>query len=381
MKLHIDKIDGVRGIAICLVVAYHTMLLIFPGYEFRTYNTQTGLIEADSLKTVLLNLNPLGQGWIGVDLFLVISGFLIHLIYLRSNADLNYSRFFSKRFWRIYPPYLFALLFFFIRNIDVTQNGLINISSHLLLIHNFTDRTFFSINSSFWSIALECQLYLIYPLYIFLLKKIGTRKALILTLAINFLFSLNGFFRHTDSLSYILSIFNFWFVWCSGAFLAEHFYNQRKVFRRPIATFLFFYLLVYVFKLFSATSYFTLVPAAIACVAFIEMTLYGDYMNINFVSKFLFGIISKIGLISYSIYLIHQPYLYDLLNFYYPRTSHLFLNRMVSLSFTMGTILCVSYALYKLVELKSIAYGQQVRAKLSGSAELGLPQYEQTNKG
>jgi peptidoglycan/LPS O-acetylase OafA/YrhL len=50
-------------------------------------------------------------GWVGVPIFFTVSGFCIHLSYQRSREN-GFKRFFTRRFFRIYPPYLLAVLFF-----------------------------------------------------------------------------------------------------------------------------------------------------------------------------------------------------------------------------------------------------------------------------
>jgi peptidoglycan/LPS O-acetylase OafA/YrhL len=100
---HIDKIDILRGIAILLVVLYHSQLVLFPHFEE---------IGKRDTKTIILNLMPTAYGWIGVQLFLIVSGFLIHFGFLSRNGSLNLVSFYSRRFWRIYPRILFFSSYF-----------------------------------------------------------------------------------------------------------------------------------------------------------------------------------------------------------------------------------------------------------------------------
>lgn len=181
IKKHLHRVDIIRGIAILLVLSYHTLLCLYPSYEAKTYSKNGFLIIKD-IKTAILNFNPIGQGWIGVELFLVISGFLIHYIYLQNLDNFKWKTFFSKRFWRIYPPYLLVLSFFFINNVNMNKYSLTDYLSHAFLTHNLSDKTFISINPSFWSIALEVQLYLIYPIYIILIKYLGSGKTTVVFL-------------------------------------------------------------------------------------------------------------------------------------------------------------------------------------------------------
>jgi peptidoglycan/LPS O-acetylase OafA/YrhL len=99
-----------------------------------------------------------------VPLFFVISGFCIHYSFLRS-GEFNGRQFFWRRFWRIYPAYIVAVLIFSITKPAAIWPPMssLQVVSHVLFFHNVTFETFFGINSSFWSIAVEVQLYLLFP--------------------------------------------------------------------------------------------------------------------------------------------------------------------------------------------------------------------------
>lgn len=81
-------LDLLRAIAVLLVVLFHTV-----------YN--------EALKTSMFRI-----GWIGVDLFFVLSGFLIGgiLFDMYKNNSYNLKTFYTHRFLRIYPVYIFILL-------------------------------------------------------------------------------------------------------------------------------------------------------------------------------------------------------------------------------------------------------------------------------
>src|SRR6266446_8851176 len=90
----IPELDGIRGIAIGMVLIAHFFLVVSrPG---------SGLAYA---------LVPLRLDWSGVDLFFVLSGFLIGGILLDARESSNYFRvFYTRRFFRIVP--LYAVLLF-----------------------------------------------------------------------------------------------------------------------------------------------------------------------------------------------------------------------------------------------------------------------------
>ena len=91
---HSPALDGLRGIAILLVLAHH-LTLVQPTTAF----------EASALAL-------LHTGWAGVDLFLVLSGFLITGILLDSRGSDRYFRnFYARRTLRIVPLYYSVVLF------------------------------------------------------------------------------------------------------------------------------------------------------------------------------------------------------------------------------------------------------------------------------
>src|SRR5260370_3541487 len=136
---HIEVFDVLRGIAILAVFSYHALGTSF-GFDHLTW---VGLWRNFQVSPSFLIFLPFTYGWAGVAVFFAVSGFCIHLSHVRSGEN-GYLRFFVRRFFRIYPPYLLCLLaFFFIppwRSVGVdTLVGAGQLISHALLIHNFDD--------------------------------------------------------------------------------------------------------------------------------------------------------------------------------------------------------------------------------------------------
>lgn len=95
MSKRLQGLDGVRGLAICLVLIYHYFAI---GFQF-----SPGSAAAYAQKL-------LGLSWAGVDLFFVLSGFLIGGILMDHRDAKNYfAIFYLRRAARILPPYLLLL--------------------------------------------------------------------------------------------------------------------------------------------------------------------------------------------------------------------------------------------------------------------------------
>ncbi|MEO9102394.1 MAG: acyltransferase [Burkholderiaceae bacterium] len=117
-------------------------------------------------------LRGLGAGWVGVDMFFVISGFVIGMSALNAftGSDPHWrSRFAERRLRRIVPLYfLTCLAFVFLVDPGIFLRGWIDglqqVGTHLLFVHNLFVKTHGSINGPSWSIALEMQFYLLVAL-------------------------------------------------------------------------------------------------------------------------------------------------------------------------------------------------------------------------
>jgi len=160
---HVPALDGLRGVAVLLVLVFH----------FAHIDGDGGGVER-----VLLGFTR--SGWAGVDLFFVLSGFLITGILLDARGSDGYFRaFYLRRVLRIFPLYYayLAVLFFLLPavlpTLDVrrdTQGWLWTYLGNVLFAREggFHASPF---TGHFWSLAVEEQFYLVWPLLVWWLPR------------------------------------------------------------------------------------------------------------------------------------------------------------------------------------------------------------------
>jgi peptidoglycan/LPS O-acetylase OafA/YrhL len=171
---HIQALDGVRGLAIILVLLVHLLW---------SSNRSTGHLLLDLL------LKIKNTGWVGVDLFFALSGFLITGILFDSLTSKHYFRnFYMRRALRIFPLYYGVLLILFILFRPTWNTG-----RQLYLLPFYLQNTSWwwhgsqvgaikDVTGHLWSLAVEEQFYLVWPVIVFLIR--DRRKLLWVALAL-----------------------------------------------------------------------------------------------------------------------------------------------------------------------------------------------------
>jgi peptidoglycan/LPS O-acetylase OafA/YrhL len=156
-------LDGIRGLAALFVVFHHCYLMAFPGYPEST--------------------GPFWAGWFiygqfAVVIFIVLSGFSLAVSPAKHGWELgSVRRFAHRRVWRILPPYWAALAFsLLIAWFVVPQPGeavpdLKSVVVNGLLAQDLVGAS--TPNGAFWSIAIEAQLYIVFPFLLILVRRIN----------------------------------------------------------------------------------------------------------------------------------------------------------------------------------------------------------------
>ena len=289
-----------RAIAVLSVILYHAQITIFDHQFFK-------------------------GGFIGVDIFFVISGYLITSIILKeltTTETFSFLSFYERRIRRILPPLLFMMLislpfawmFMLPYQFKEFGYGLISISLFSSNIYFWRNTNYFSESSDLnpllhtWSLSLEEQFYFLFPIAFIIFWKLGKK---ILISSIIFVIFLSLFL--TQPIWTIGPTGNFYLLptraWelAIGSICA--FYPREislSYTKSSIGSFLGFGLiLISTFFFDEGTphpSYYTLLPtigSALIIIFANQKTLIGKLLSIR--------LIVGIGIISYSAYLWHQP--------------------------------------------------------------------------
>ncbi|MCJ0742442.1 acyltransferase family protein [Pedobacter montanisoli] len=295
----IKFLDGIRGVSILMVVVSHAAsTILFPS-----------------------NLSPIIKfffdGNLGVRSFFVLSGFLITSILLNEEnkkGNINLKNFYLKRTFRILPVYFLYILSIFI--IDTTNGAFtVNTNSYIQAI-TFTTGLWLWGKGSWllvhsWSLSIEEQFYLIWPLVMIFSK--NRKQILILTfLSFPVIRLFAGYFKLLNTYNYSIFLQGDGIV--AGCLLAFY-YNDEKIQKYlklkwiPIA-----FIIIYLIKV---PFYFhSLVALTATCnniiqsvlIAYIIATLLNQPKG--FIYNFLnTSILIYIGRISFSLYIWQQLFL------------------------------------------------------------------------
>lgn len=300
-KKYIPQLDGIRGLAILLVISFHYF----------------GFLKIFSF------------GWVGVDLFFVLSGYLITSRLYAFKNDKNYfSKFYTNRALRILPVYYGSLIVFYAGfNLLLSPSNLPSFTyynrfwwSFLLFLENWTFIKELPAQDHllhFWSLAIEEQFYLIWPLfiYIFLNNKYLYKIILFLLLAIITIRCLIYFQHPNPMLKEFHHYINNTFCRMDGFIIGGAlFLLQQKRNLKPVQN---FYLLL--LAVIAVGIYFTNTTQANSFISTAGYTLVALFFAglINFITINPNSVLSMafkvrwlrfIGRISYGLYIYHWIY-------------------------------------------------------------------------
>lgn len=191
----VRELDGLRGIAILLVLLKHGGI---NAEIFTNANHSSMSLPTHGVRFVF------NTGWMGVDLFFVLSGFLITGILIDTVGHTHYYRnFIVRRALRIFPLYYAFLLLAFIWSASIAKKDIVWFALYIGNIHMFLRNAWpaVQIMAPLWSLQVEEQFYLTFPWIVLntswrTLKHIligAVISALLLRIALQLAMPLNNF--------------------------------------------------------------------------------------------------------------------------------------------------------------------------------------------
>jgi peptidoglycan/LPS O-acetylase OafA/YrhL len=289
-------IDGLRAFAILSVIGYHA----FPTY--------------------------IQGGFVGGDIFFVISGFLISkIIFTRLNkGDFSFSEFYVRRIQRIFPALIIVLLscivfgWFALLPEEIERLGK-HVSAAVIFVSNFllwSESGYFDVSASMkpllhlWSLGIEEQFYAVAPLFFWGLYNSKTRLPLVLASLFAISFGLNLALINKYPVANFYFPFNRMFELLAGSLLALHHIKQLNANPKCDNIIAFFGVLLIVGSVFCISPKLGF-PGYVVLVPLIGTVLLIHSGSNNLITKYLFAnrLAVIVGLISYPLYLWHWPLL------------------------------------------------------------------------
>ena len=328
----------------------HTNYKIFPHVQ---------VLRAISVLLVFfyhLKLDLFKNGYLGVDIFFVISGFVItkslHKEF-KDKGEINFLNFYKKRFKRIFPVLFFILtfVFFFYKfygppDISLKKDFLYSISGlsnffYLINQVDYFNNIFDNPLGHTWSLGIEEQFYIIYPLLLFfLIKNFKYNKTSIILYFIIFLsLVIINFFNINNTTVFYLPFLRFWefFLGCVIPFLRIKKNNQLS---------LVFFILIFII-LFSNIFGENNTNPTLYIFKNILITFFASFFLIfynkpnNLLIIFENKFFTFLGNLSYSIYLWHLPIIYF---------SNIYFTGINSFLITIFATLIFSYLTFNYIE-------------------------------
>ena len=361
--------DGLRGIAAAWVVLFH----IYAGGHLSNISQ----ILPPFVTTVVFE-----WGHLGVPIFFVLSGFVI--AHSLRNSQVTWSLFqnFSlRRIIRLSPPYYFSIVFVLLfKLLSAKATGeffelpsLASLVSHLFYLQDIFG--FEPISDIYWTLCLEMQFYIIFCILLGISQwleqsfKLAYSRPIVfgLSLLIGGLWPLNiiqsnlwpGLFLPTWH-GFVLGVFAYW-AWQQKGYYRPMFYGYSGLM-----------LVSSLFGQVSTSETGVFMPAAtITCVIVSVLLLEvgkTDFMQSGLNWQWL----QFLGLVSYSLYLLHNEISGAAFFILYKILGHTLVTEILGLIGVFGLCVAAAAAAYWLLEKPSISWSRQVKQLAPSSKPVGL---------
>jgi peptidoglycan/LPS O-acetylase OafA/YrhL len=343
---YIEHIDGLRCISIISVIFYHLELINVDG------------------------------GFLGVDIFFAISGYLITKILIENNF--NFLNFYKNRIRRILPALVFMLLiitpiFYFIEN---DYLNLKEISKSVISVIFFYSNFYYKLRTDYfddqiyskpllhtWSLSIEEQFYIFFPIFLLICITFFKKKIInifLLIIFVNIIFVQIGgninlnypyidekitFFNQSVFFDFFSPLSRIWeFLFGSIAYLYREAINIKKNNIKSLIIIFGYFLIFYSVIYFDNNMFYPNILTLIPILGTLIVIILENKKSLTF--KIITNkIILKIGLMSYSLYIWHFPIL--AISKYY---NYEFLDSFYGKVLLLIVFIITSFISYKFIE-------------------------------
>jgi peptidoglycan/LPS O-acetylase OafA/YrhL len=369
----LDELDSLRGLAALTVVFSHFRWL---GLADRTLG-----LSPHQTRIADFVLMPVSAGTEAVILFFVLSGFVLSIPAVDLRAH-KYSVFIVRRVFRIYLPYIAALIFAVLGSLffysDPSQGDCLRFCwsapvdwhlfiRHLIFLGEYNTQSF---DPPIWSLVQEMRISLIFPMMCALVLKLRQPYSLVCAVSISCMSIIAGSqATPQDWLQPVFTTVHYAMLFVVGIYLAQQRENISKIFRRysryektVIAV---LSALLYVYgglagKEFAHRYAFPELDhladwlTALGAAGIIILSLNSE----NCSRIMLWGPIRLVGKMSYSIYLLHFIVLLTFFHLFYGR-----LPLLAIFAICFAVVIAFSYVFYRFVEKPSIQLGRRISGR------------------
>lgn len=186
----IGAVNGLRGIAILMVVMHHLFIPYTPLHALHP-----GEIDSEGLFAIFIN-----YAWLGVHIFFVLSGFVLHLPYCMKRRSMathtDVLAFYAHRARRLLPLYYIVVLVtmsLHAKNVAGSSAWYLEFASLLSTLYIFSPRGFMPpSNVVLWSVSVEIWFSLLFPFFVLAIERWRMVRVLLATMAVGALFVIAG---------------------------------------------------------------------------------------------------------------------------------------------------------------------------------------------
>jgi len=307
---HINKLTWLRGIAAFVVIISHI-----------NRATEVSYTNSDEPSQALF-LSILDLGTFGVMLFFTLSGCTLYISNRNISSNNDILFFYLKRFMRIWPAFVVSLALYigfgftfrayypqaqglWIEPQYLTEYSLADVAQYLLLMFNLEGKSGL-FNNAYWSLPVEFQFYLLFPLLIFLLRYVGIFGPVFVAGILYYIARVDLIALSSDKVFYLA------FTFCGGVIIGYVYYHKKILVNKALGI----VLLALCFVSASLVTHSHLIPSYLILVD--EFTTLGliSVATVFIVTVTVIELPSPIsrflnwcGNISYSTYLLHNLFI------------------------------------------------------------------------